>query len=387
MVALTVALPIMAAVPLLYVPEWRHASLDTSIGAYHAEELAGRQLGTTFTDEFRPRAVHSLPSPTARLLADYADGYPIDKLNRAALPAGVRADLVHNSPQALAWRIDAQQAFPAEIYNFYWLGWRAEVDGRPLSIQPSAHHGLITLSLPAGDYELRVFLGSTAARDIAFAITCLAFLVMLGCLWRLRLHQPPARPYRSAAPLPRHSLLGILLGGGIALLIVFIAFREGIAWIHSRPGQALPAQHQSGASLDEKLLLLGYDIGSERVTAGDTLVVNAYWYALEQTDVDFSSFLHLSSGGPPHAQIDKLHPGGRAISEWWRPAGYIFDAYALPIPADLPAGDYDLIIGLYTCALMPPGECGNGYRPTVRGAAGEILGDSIRLATISVDVP
>ena len=106
-----------------------HSSLDTSIAAYHAEETARRQMGTTFTDEFRPRDVHSLPDPTEHLLLDYADGYPIDKLNRAILPAGASAELVLNAPQSLEWRISTDTAFIAEVYNFYWLGWHAEVDG------------------------------------------------------------------------------------------------------------------------------------------------------------------------------------------------------------------------------------------------------------------
>ena len=386
-IALVVALPIVTAFPLLFVPEWRHRELDATIAAYHAEELAGRQLGTTFTDEFRPRAAHTTPAPTADLLADYADGYPIDKLNRSLLPAGVEAELSHNSPQELVWGIQAGEAFTAEIYQFYWLGWRAEADGRALVISPSANHGLITVALPAGEYSLRVYLGSTPARDIASAISATAVLALILALWFLRKRENTNRPYWTVPALTRTSLIGILLGGGIALLTFTVTFREGIAWLNSPPGEALPAQIQRKFTLDDSLQLLGYDLSSERVRPGETLTVSAYWYALAEIEIDFSSFLHFSSGGPPHAQIDKLHPGGRAVSEWWRPDGYIFDQYELTLPRDLPAGEYQLILGLYTCALMPADDCGNGYRPTVRDEDGNLVGDSITLATIRVDAP
>ena len=384
LVAIAVTLPVVAAIPLLYVPEWRHETLDTSLPAYHAEEVARRQLGTTFTDEYRPRHTHSMPEATAHLLADYADGYPIDKLNRAVLPAGATAEALHNSPQALAWRVNSEVGFRAEVYNFYWLGWRAEVDGVDTPIMPSPHHGLITFDMPPGEHRVRVYLGSTPARDVAGWISVAFMLLSAGIGLHLRQRRPRPLPYWHTPDLSRTALKGIMLGGGIGLLCITLFFREGVAWLESTPGEAKPARHQTHYRLDETLEILGYDLNTDVARGGDRLRLRVYWHATARSEIDFSSFLHLSSGGPPHAQVDKLHPGGRAISEWWHPGGYIIDDYELIVPADLPAGDYQLIVGLYTCALMPADDCGNGYRPTVRDASGEVIGDSVPLATIRV---
>ena len=236
-VALTVALPTVTIVPLLFVPEWRHTDLDSSIGAYLEEASAGRQLGAAFTDEFRPRAVHTAP-----------------------------------------------------------------------------------------------------ARNVASVAPAVSVLGLILALWFLRKRQQTTRPYWTVPSLSRTSLIGVLLGGGIALLTFAVTFREGIAWLNSPPGEALPAQIQRKYTLDDNLQLLGYDISSERLRPGETLEVNLYWYALAETDIDFSSFLHLSSDGPPLAQIDKLHPGDRAVSEWWRPEGYIYDHYNLALPTGSPGG-------------------------------------------------
>ncbi len=383
LVSLIVALPIVTVIPLFYVPEWRHKTLDTSIAAYHAEETALRQLGTTFTGEFRPRDVNSVPDPTLDLLEDYADGPPVDKMNRSILPAGASAELRHSSPQSNLWRIDTDSAFQAEIYNFYWLGWRAEIDGRTVEITPSLHHGLISFPVPAGDHQVRVFLGSTPARDLSAVVSLLCLLLTVGIVLTRQRHFV-SRLYWATPGLPRTSAIGVLLGGGIALLCFAVAFQDGVAWLNSPPGEAIPAQVRRTFSLDDNLQVLGYDLSADVLRPGDHLRLTVYWHALEATDVNFSSFLHLSTGGPPHAQVDKLHPGGRAVSEWWTPEGYIVDRYDLTLPEDLAAGEYQLIVGLYTCELMPAGDCGNGYRPTVRDESGAVVGDSVPLATVQV---
>ena len=385
LVASVAALPIVLAIPLFYVPEWRHERLDTSIAAYHAEEVARRQLGTTFTGEYRPRHVHSVPDPTAHLLLDYADGYPIDKLNHSLLPEGTAAALIHNSPQSHAWRIKAGRDFVAEIYNFYWLGWRAEIDGRPVAITSSPHHGFITFPVPSGEHEVRVYLGSTAARDLAAWVSFLSIVLAVGAVAMLRRSRTRPRPYWTIAPLARAATIGLLLGGGIALLCVLVFFQEGLAWHNSPPGEALPAQFRARYTLDDSLQVIGYDLSDVALRPGDHLRLRVYWYAPEEIDVNFSSFLHLSTGGPPLAQVDKLHPAGRAISEWWGPDGYIADTYDLRLPAQLAAGEYQLIVGLYTCELMPADDCGNGYRPEVRDEAGALVGDSVPLASIRVE--
>lgn len=383
-IALLVALPIVTAIPLLYVPEWRHDTLDTSLAAYHRAEQALDLYGTTATGEFAPRDVHTRPGSAPLLLADYADGYPVDKLNRATLPEGVHAEHLHNSPESLAWRIRATEPFTAEVYNFYWLGWRAEAEGRSLEITPSPHHGLITVALPAGDYELSMYLGSTPARKVATAISTLAiafgFLTaLLLCKARFTLPSDLA-----AVPLRRTEVTGALLGIGITLLVLLCTFREGIAWLNSPPGEALPAQVRRSYTFDESIRLLGYDLNGDVFGPGDRIEFTAYWYALEKSAVDFSSFLHFSSGGPPLAQIDKVRPGGRATSVGWGPEGYVRDSYEVELPSDLPVGEYQLSLGLYACGLMPDDDCGNGYRPTVRDESGEVIGDYLAVATITV---
>lgn len=378
--AIITAAIIIGATPLFYVPEWRNTDVDTSISGYHAEEVAGRQLGTTFTDEYRPRAVYSLADPTPALLADYADGYPVDKLHRAALPPQVNAVLLDNGPQHNRWRVSAPQAFRMEVLTFYWDGWVATVDGQPLPITPSPNHGFITFDVPAGEHEVRVFLGSTPARDWGKLLSLAALIFSALLFWRLGGSPRP----QELAPLSAGQRAALIAGGLGALVWLALALRPGIAWYASPPGTALPAAEPAAFQLGDDFRIIGYTLNSRVFRPGDRLALDVYWYPLRTSNINFNSFLHISAGGPPIAQADKLHPGGRAIREWWTPDGYILDEYRLTLPPDMPAGEYALYIGLYTYEPSLAGDNPNGYRPPVTNADGQPLGDAVPLGTIRV---
>ncbi|MBC6936297.1 MAG: hypothetical protein DWB42_10705 [Chloroflexi bacterium] len=377
-----VAAIIGLALPALYAPEWIHETVDSSVAAYHREELAGRQRATTFSNEYLPKAVIVEPGPTPRLLADYADGYPVNKAHLEALPNGVTVELLEHSPQHDAWRVTAAAPFTLEVLTFDFAGWQASVDNQPVVITPSEPHGLITLPVPAGEHIVRVWLGSTPARDLGGAISLGALLEVMALAALLRRKtDPPAPPVdETAAPRPP---AGLAAGGLIALALAVVFLREGGAWLNSPPGEVLPAQHQTGFRLGESLQLLGYDLNGETFRPGDRLELRLYWYTTAAIPYGYSSFVHVSSGGPPLAQADKLNPADRPTKEWTS-GGYIQDDYTIGLPPDIPPGIYSLLVGLYTCDMRPPGECGNGDRLPVMDAAGSPLGDAALLATLEV---
>lgn len=95
-------------------------------------------------------------------------------MDRQSLPPGASATLLRNGPEAHTWRVISATPFEATILNYWWLGWAATVDGRPVPVAPTTDLGLISVSLPAGDYTLRVNLGPTPARDLGAWISALA---------------------------------------------------------------------------------------------------------------------------------------------------------------------------------------------------------------------
>lgn len=379
-IVVLIVLPIFTAMPLFYVPEWTNTSVNTSIEGYHRAETSGLQMATTYSSEYLPVSVFTVPSPTARLLDDYADGYPVDKVHREVLPEGVTVEPLEHSPQHDLWRVIADIPFTMEVLTFDYAGWQAEVDGVNVPIRPSDPHGLITFDVPAGDHNVRVFLGHTPARTIGIGISIVAVLVAIGAV-AFDLRKGTA-PYGLTTT--HTDRIGVIVGGVISLVLLSALMREGIMWVQSPPGQALVAQNQISVNLSDTIHLVGYDLNSRSFRPGDRIELTVYWYAASPPiEYGYASFVHISNGGPPLAQADKFNPAGRPTKEWTS-TGYLYDPYIITLPQNMPPGEYQISVGLYTCDTLPAGECGNGDRLEVIDATGAVIGDSVLLGTITV---
>jgi hypothetical protein len=136
-------------------------------------------------------------------------------------------------------------------------------------------------------------------------------------------------------PLPATNLAGQPLTPTIARFTV--APPEGPAL----PGEAtlLEAAWQNG------ILLRGYTAGPP---TGDTLPVRLFWETKQPLEDDYVIFVHLlDEAGHLVAQSDTLPRAGAYPTPWWRPGLIIEDAHKLSLPAELPAGRYQLAVGLY----------------------------------------
>ena len=82
------------------------------------------------------------------------------------------------------------------------------------------------------------------------------------------------------------------------------------------------------------------------------LVIWLYWRPLRQSDDALKVFLHLAgavnpaTGSPLWAQDDQFPQDGRLDTTTWTVGGVFRDVYQIPV-ADVPPGDYTLLVGLY----------------------------------------
>lgn len=112
-------------------------------------------------------------------------------------------------------------------------------------------------------------------------------------------------------------------------------------------GQALIVKgHGAMGRFGEGIELAGEPV----VEVGETAVsITLTWQAVARPETDHTLFFHLYPSGqedaPPVAQLDiaPCLPTGQ-----WQPGDAIAERYALPLPADLPPGDYTLALGWYT---------------------------------------
>lgn len=105
--------------------------------------------------------------------------------------------------------------------------------------------------------------------------------------------------------------------------------------------------------------LRGYDL----VRQETSLQIRLYWESLAETPVDWSIFVHLrDSSGQTITQKDGPAGSGRYPSSLWEPGEIISDEILLPLPAELPRGQYHLVVGLYDLATgrrLPVPEAAN----------------------------
>lgn len=218
-IAIAVAAVVVAGFAMSRTMSWKRQNIDVST----LRLMTTSKPGTSPTDDYLPGTA-SRDVDQTRLLGDYVDGYPIDKFDRDSLPPGAEATLLRNAPEFHAWRVLSPAPFDAIILNYWWPGWAATVDGSAVPVAPSADLGLIRASLPAGEYTLRVYLGSTPPRDAGALISALALIGGVALAWRLRRLRILPRPYASALPITTSEILAVALGGAIIAVCFLIIF-------------------------------------------------------------------------------------------------------------------------------------------------------------------
>jgi hypothetical protein len=84
------------------------------------------------------------------------------------------------------------------------------------------------------------------------------------------------------------------------------------------------------------------------VQVGGTLGLVLYWHAQSPVTARYTVFTQLfDPTGTLVAQQDNWPVAGLAPTDTWNPGAVIRDPYQLTLPSDIPAGEYQLLVGLY----------------------------------------
>jgi hypothetical protein len=119
---------------------------------------------------------------------------------------------------------------------------------------------------------------------------------------------------------------------------------EGREHIYTLPSP----QHSQLAQLGTSVELIGYDLQSPIPNPQSPLSVTLHWHALATPDRNYHTFVHLLDGeGNIVAQHDGPPGNGKLPTLGWLPGEYLSDPHLLQLPANLPAGEYRLAVGLY----------------------------------------
>ncbi len=123
------------------------------------------------------------------------------------------------------------------------------------------------------------------------------------------------------------------------------------------------------------VVFMGYAL-PEKVRAGDTLEVWLAWWvrAAPPMGADYHFFVHLmDENGLMRSQHDGL---GFPVL-YWRTGDLVLSRFSVPLPSDLPAGDYPVWSGLYTYPDI--------VNVSYLDVAGNPAGDRVALGTVKVE--
>jgi hypothetical protein len=149
---------------------------------------------------------------------------------------------------------------------------------------------------------------------------------------------------------------------GQPLAIGQVAVKDGV------PTEPVDTGQPMGAEFGDQIELVGY---STHQAAG-VLAVTLYWRCIEPPETNYSVFVHLlDTEYQIVAQHDGQPQGNAYPTSVWDVDEVLADEHPLSLPPDLPAGDYQLRVGLY----LPE----TGERLPVEGS-----GDSLELGPVEV---
>lgn len=135
-----------------------------------------------------------------------------------------------------------------------------------------------------------------------------------------------------------------------------------------------------GVDLGDRIRLLGYALNSQRVVAGETLLLTLYWQGQAPIGERYTVFTHLLDGNSEiQAQMDSEPQGGGLPTDRWAVGEVVTDNYALTIGESM-SGTHLLEVGMYLLDTME-------RLPVYDPKTGELLGDRVMVATIEVVGP
>jgi len=112
------------------------------------------------------------------------------------------ATLVSEAPRRFVLAVDAAGPATLRLGQLYFVGWRASLDGRLLSVRPSAEMGLLDVDVPPGRYELTMELTHGVLERMGLAVSGVAALAWLGVAalaWRRHKARFPPGPEEGGA--------------------------------------------------------------------------------------------------------------------------------------------------------------------------------------------
>jgi hypothetical protein len=136
-----------------------------------------------------------------------------------------------------------------------------------------------------------------------------------------------------------------------------------------RPTEVSPPMHPLAHRLGSAIWLRGYEISTPQVAPGERIQFILYWRAFAKPDRQYTVFVHvLDPSGETVAGWDSMPRHNTLPTTDWPIGTLIEDPRFVPLPQDLPAGEYRIALGMYYWAT--------GERLPVQTTEGQAVPDA-----------
>lgn len=252
------------------------------------------------------------------------------------------------TPNELVAQVTADQPWRLTLHAFWLPGWQATIDQQPVDPIAVAPLGVVGLAVPAGVHELRLHYGPTPLRQ---ALRWLALVLWLGWVgMALRIT-------------PRLTGVGLV---GVALV-------SALFWQQGAATNRQPSWQPLNVDFNGVIALQGFDVAQE----GDQLRLALAWLAQQSMPQSYKVFVHvIDDSGTLWTQDDSRPVAYASNTNRWLPGQVILDQHTLPLPATMPAGRYQVRVGLYAEQ--------DGQRLPVVNEQGAAVDDQVLLGYITV---
>ena len=347
---------VLAALPMLY-PGYQHLlPPNPSLAEMMDMERRMGGVGTTATGEYLPIWVEWVP-PESLLEPMYRAGLPLKRLDTSTWPQG--ASVLEEEYTPTAGRLTVQLTKVLRVFFdiHYFPGWRAYIDGEEVTIEPTQGQGRISFVIPAGEHVIRLQFEELPLRMVADVISAISLLVLLGIVvYSVRGKSPSAKgpsPWYDLSVRQAMTMAGLALSL-LAVKVIYVDhhdtfFKWGFDGAHVKG-----LQHSLNSNFGDEITLLGYDLSSATIRAGETVHLDLYWKAQQRLDTSYGVQARLvDSALNVCAQQDNAHPGSYPTS-WWEEGKYMKDTHRITVPESTPSGQYLLQVGLYDPSTLQP---------------------------------
>jgi len=307
-----------------------------------AEEREAGQIGTTWTGEYLPVWVAEQRWAIGRSWLE-AGGPDINEAETLREPDDLRVEGIRRTWPVLTAKALAPSALV--LHQFYFPGMGARIDGVWTPAEPFGTLGLASIPLPAGQSRVEWGLRPTLARRAGTFLSLVGAVLLAVFMWRARMRR------------------GVAISAGV------LALALGLFFVRDMSVPNISRIEDVGAELEGKAQLVAAGLPSRPVHPGESIQVSLFWLARRGFEEDMVSFVHLvpAGGTSPVAQSDQQADGGFTPTTRWVAGEIIPDRHQIPLPADLPAGEYALYAGMYHFPSMDSLEILAARRPLSHG--------------------